>query len=141
MGGTFGQEPPRLPGPSGTHLPAITAERLSGEFPIPSRNFSRQRHREGAPGKATVGHPGRSFPARRLPADRARLSLVRPTLEKWIMTALLTSLIAFAVIFGGTFLVMFVRGRLPDHRLSGDTKEVMRLGTGLVGTIAALLLG
>ena len=57
------------------------------------------------------------------------------------MTALLTSLIAFAVIFGGTFLVMFVRGRLPDHRLSGDTKEVMRLGTGLVGTIAALLLG
>jgi len=30
------------------------------------------------------------------------------------MTPLLTSLIAFAVIFGGTFLGMFVRYRLPE---------------------------
>jgi hypothetical protein len=57
------------------------------------------------------------------------------------MTPLLTSLIAFAVIFGGTFLGMFVRNRLPEHHLSGDTKDVVRLGTGLIGTIAALVLG
>jgi hypothetical protein len=57
------------------------------------------------------------------------------------MTPLLTSLIAFAVIFGGTFLGMFVRYRLPEHHLSGDTKDVVRLGTGLIGTIAALVLG
>src|SRR6202140_2099856 len=57
------------------------------------------------------------------------------------MTPLLTSLIAFVVIFGGTFLGMFVRNRLPGHHLSGDTKDVVRLGTGLIGTIAALVLG
>jgi hypothetical protein len=51
------------------------------------------------------------------------------------------SLIAFACVFGGAFLGMFLRGRLPGHHLSGDTKDVVRLGTGLIGTIAALVLG
>ena len=57
------------------------------------------------------------------------------------MTPFGMSVIAFAVIFGGTFLGMFVRNRLPKHHLSGETKEVVRLGTGLIGTIAALVLG
>ena len=57
------------------------------------------------------------------------------------MSPLLTSLIAFAFIFGGTFLGMFLRNRLPGHHLSGDTKDVVRLGTGLIATIAALVLG
>ena len=57
------------------------------------------------------------------------------------MSPLLTSLIAFAFIFGGTFFGMFLRDRLPGHHLSGDTKDVVRLGTGLIGTIAALVLG
>jgi hypothetical protein len=39
------------------------------------------------------------------------------------------------------FLGMFLRNRLPEHHLSGDTKDVVRLGTGLIGTIAALVLG
>ena len=30
---------------------------------------------------------------------------------------------------------------MPGHNLSDDTKDVVRLGTGLVGTIAALVLG
>jgi hypothetical protein len=50
-------------------------------------------------------------------------------------------LIAFACVFGGTFLGMLLRKRLPGHHLSGDTKDVVRLGTGLIGTIAALVLG
>jgi hypothetical protein len=57
------------------------------------------------------------------------------------MSPMTLSLIAFAFIFGGTFLGMFFRNRLPDHHLSGDTKDVVRLGTGLIGTIAALVLG
>lgn len=57
------------------------------------------------------------------------------------MSPLLTSLIAFAIIFAGAFLGMFMRKRLPGHHLSGDTKDVVRLGTGLIGTIAALVLG
>jgi hypothetical protein len=57
------------------------------------------------------------------------------------MSPLSLSLIAFACVFGGTFLGMFLRSRLPGHHLSGDTKDVVRLGTGLIGTIAALVLG
>lgn len=57
------------------------------------------------------------------------------------MSPLSVSFIAFAIIFSGTFLGMFIRKRLPEHHLSGDTKDVVRLGTGLIGTIAALVLG
>ncbi|MGB8321985.1 MAG: DUF4239 domain-containing protein [Candidatus Acidiferrum sp.] len=56
------------------------------------------------------------------------------------MSPLLTSLVAFAIIFAGAFLGMFMRQRLPAHHLSGDTKDVVRLGTGLIATIAALVL-
>jgi len=51
------------------------------------------------------------------------------------------SFIAFACIFAGTFLGMFLRNKLPGHHLSGDTKDVVRLGTGLIATIAGLVLG
>jgi len=30
---------------------------------------------------------------------------------------------------------------LPDHHLSAESKEVVKLGMGLVGTMAALILG
>jgi hypothetical protein len=48
------------------------------------------------------------------------------------MNAMAISWIAFACIFGGAFLGMLLRNRLPDHHLSGDTKDVVRLGTGLI---------
>jgi hypothetical protein len=51
------------------------------------------------------------------------------------------SVIVFACVFGGAVIGIFLRNRLPDHHLSGDTKDVVRLGTGLIGTIAALVLG
>jgi Protein of unknown function (DUF4239) len=51
------------------------------------------------------------------------------------------SLVAFAFIFGGTFLGIFVRRRLPDRHLSGDTKDIVRQGTGLIATLASLVLG
>jgi Protein of unknown function (DUF4239) len=57
------------------------------------------------------------------------------------MRPLLLSLIAFAIIFAGSFLGMFIRSRLPGQHLTGDTKDVVRLGTGLIGTLAALVLG
>ncbi len=57
------------------------------------------------------------------------------------MSPISLSLIAFACVFGGAFLGMFLRKRLPGHHLSGDTKDVVRLGTGLIGTMAALVLG
>ena len=57
------------------------------------------------------------------------------------MSPLLTSAIVFACVLGGTFFGMFLRDRLPKHHLDGATKDVVRLGTGLIGTIAALVLG
>jgi hypothetical protein len=57
------------------------------------------------------------------------------------MSPLLTSLAAFACIFGGTFLGIYVRHRLPDRHLSGDTKDIVRQGTGLIATLASLVLG
>ena len=57
------------------------------------------------------------------------------------MTPLLMSLAAFACIFGGTFLGLFARRQLPDRHLSGDTKDIVRQGTGLIATLASLVLG
>jgi hypothetical protein len=51
------------------------------------------------------------------------------------------SVIVFACVLGGACLGMFLRNRLPEHHLSATTKDVVRLGTGLIGTIAALVLG
>src|SRR5450755_3582434 len=47
----------------------------------------------------------------------------------------------FGCVLGGTFIGMFLRNRLPEHHLNGATKDVVRLGTGLISTIAALVLG
>jgi hypothetical protein len=53
------------------------------------------------------------------------------------MNAIALSCITFICISGGALLGMF----LPGHHLSTDDKDVVRLGTGLIGTIAALVLG
>jgi hypothetical protein len=42
--------------------------------------------------------------------------------------------IAFACVFGGALLGMLLRQALPAHHLSTDSKDVMKLGMGLVGT-------
>ena len=57
------------------------------------------------------------------------------------MMPLLMSLAAFVCIFAGTFLGIFVRRKLPDHHLSGDTQSIVRQGTGLIATLASLVLG
>ena len=51
------------------------------------------------------------------------------------------ALIVFACVFGGALLGMFLRGVLPEHHLSEDTKDVIKLGMGLIATMAALVLG
>jgi len=49
--------------------------------------------------------------------------------------------IAFACVFGGSVVGVFVRPVLPGHHLSDESKDVVRLGMGLVATMAALVLG
>src|SRR5580698_7749149 len=51
------------------------------------------------------------------------------------------SAIVFGCVLGGMFFGAFLRNKLPERHLSGATKDVVRLGTGLIGTIAALVLG
>jgi hypothetical protein len=36
---------------------------------------------------------------------------------------------------------MWLRGVLPRRHLDDETKDLLKLGVGLVGTMAALLLG
>ena len=57
------------------------------------------------------------------------------------MNAIALSCIAFVCISGGALLGMLLRNALSGHHLSTDAKDVVRLGTGLIGTIAALVLG
>ena len=57
------------------------------------------------------------------------------------MSSILISCIVFACIFAGTLLGMILRGFLPQHHLSPESKDVVKLGMGLIGTMTALVLG
>jgi hypothetical protein len=57
------------------------------------------------------------------------------------MNVIAIRLIVFAFVFGGALFGMFLRAVLPEQHLSADTKDTVRLGTGLIGTMAALVLG
>jgi hypothetical protein len=57
------------------------------------------------------------------------------------VSALAVAMIVFAGIAAGVALGMVVRGLLPAHHLSDQSKDVVRLGAGLVATMAALVLG
>ena len=52
-----------------------------------------------------------------------------------------TSATIFACIFGGALLGMWLRGVLPEHHLADANKDLIKLSAGLIGTMAALLLG
>jgi hypothetical protein len=57
------------------------------------------------------------------------------------MNDLLVSLLVFAVIFGGALLGVAVRPLLSEKHLQPDSKDVVKMATGLIGTLAALVLG
>jgi hypothetical protein len=57
------------------------------------------------------------------------------------MGSITVSLIALTCVFGGAVLGMLLRKALPDHHVSADSRGLVMLGTGLVGTMAAIVLG
>ena len=57
------------------------------------------------------------------------------------MNDLLISLLAFALIFGGALVGIRVRPLLSDHHLHSDSKDVVKLTAGMIGTLTALVLG
>jgi hypothetical protein len=57
------------------------------------------------------------------------------------MSSIAVSLIVFVCVFGGAIFGMFVRATLPQPHVSPESKDVVKLGMGLVGTLSALVLG
>ena len=57
------------------------------------------------------------------------------------MSSVTMSLIVFACVFGGALFGLLLRAILPEHHLSKETQDIVKLGMGLVGTMAALVLG
>src|SRR5690242_230700 len=59
----------------------------------------------------------------------------------WPMSTVATSLAVFVCVFAGAMLGMRLRRMLPEHHLSADTKETVKLAMGFVATMSALILG
>jgi hypothetical protein len=57
------------------------------------------------------------------------------------MISLIVSLMTFVCIFGGALLGLLIQGFLPKHHLSAESKDTVKLGAGLIATMAALVLG
>jgi len=57
------------------------------------------------------------------------------------MSPIATSLLVFVCVFGGALFGMLLRSRLPEHHLSAESQRVVSLGAGIIGTMAALVLG
>jgi hypothetical protein len=57
------------------------------------------------------------------------------------MNFILIRIIVLACIFGAALFGMFLRRVLPEQHLSADSKDTVRLGTGMIATMAALVLG
>ena len=56
------------------------------------------------------------------------------------MSPIATSSIVSAFVFGGALLGMYLRRVLPEDHLSDDSKDVVKMGMGLVATMCALVL-
>lgn len=50
-------------------------------------------------------------------------------------------IVAFLIVFGTALLGMAVRHRLPDHHLSAESRDAIKLATAIIGTLTALALG
>lgn len=57
------------------------------------------------------------------------------------MSPLMIASVAFVFIFGGTLFGMFLCNILPEHHLSDASKDAVKLGIGMIATLAALVLG
>ena len=57
------------------------------------------------------------------------------------MSPIAIGLIVLVCVFGGALLGMFLRTVLPEHHLNEASKDVVKLVTGLIATLAALVLG
>jgi len=57
------------------------------------------------------------------------------------MNQLATSVIVLARVFSGSLAGLFLRNRLTSGHLQEDSKDIVKLGIGVIATMAALVLG
>ena len=57
------------------------------------------------------------------------------------MSPIAISVLAFALMLFGMVAGGWVQQRLPERHLSSDSKEVVKLSMGVMGTLTALVLG
>lgn len=57
------------------------------------------------------------------------------------MTPLAIAAIVFACVFGGAMGGMFLRTRMPERHLTKETEDAVKLGMGMIATLAALVIG
>jgi hypothetical protein len=74
---------------------------------------------------------------RQIARDHAR----SPQLLEGIVNSMTTGLIVFACVFGGTLCGLYLSTKVAAHHLSEDSKDAMKMALGVIGTLAALVLG
>jgi hypothetical protein len=57
------------------------------------------------------------------------------------MASLITALVTLACLCVGTILGSLIRGRLPQHHLLDDSRDVVKLASGMIATLVALVIG
>jgi hypothetical protein len=57
------------------------------------------------------------------------------------MSALAIGGIVFVCVFGGALLGIFLNAVLPKHHLTSESKDVIKVSTAMVATLAALFVG
>ena len=57
------------------------------------------------------------------------------------MTPIETAATIFSCLLAGALAGMGLRGIIPQHHLDADTRDLIKLGVGLIGTMSALVLG
>src|SRR3954462_8169546 len=57
------------------------------------------------------------------------------------MNASLVAMLAFAVSFAAAMAGLWLRDRLPEHHLDGESRDAVKLVMGLGATMSALVLG
>jgi hypothetical protein len=57
------------------------------------------------------------------------------------MTSIGISAVIFGCLLAGALAGMWLRGIIPQQHLDSDTRDLIKLGVGLIGTMSALVLG
>lgn len=57
------------------------------------------------------------------------------------MSSLAIACLMFGCVLVSTVAAMLITRRLPEHHLNGESRDVVKLGLGVIGTLTALVLG